>query len=289
MTLSIDSLTAHQHLKASMTACSWSAGWRSLLLRAYVDPPVVDELRTPPTADHLIVLVTGGSCDIEARYRNGWQRAHYEAGCIGMTAPRQEVALRWRGETPHSTLQLHLPDAMLRRVWVECSDRDPTRFESLDRLGRTDPVIQSVMLSLAAALEAGAPELYAETAAEFLATHLLVRYAGLAASTKRRDFRMERVEEYMRAHLCESVSLEAMANHAGLSRFQFLRAFKKAHGETPMKRLTRLRMEHAKRLLCSTANSITDLAFQCGYENPSHFASAFRRWTGTSPSDYRGR
>jgi AraC family transcriptional regulator len=56
-----------------------------------------------------------------------------------------------------------------------------------------------------------------------------------------------------------------------------------------MKRLTRLRMEHAKRLLCSTANSITDLAFQCGYENPSHFASAFRRWTGTSPSDYRGR
>jgi AraC family transcriptional regulator len=62
-------LDAHKHLTASMTACSWTAGWRSVLLRSYLDPPSVDEFTTPATADHLIVLVTGGKCDIEARYR----------------------------------------------------------------------------------------------------------------------------------------------------------------------------------------------------------------------------
>src|SRR5258705_13858738 len=70
-----------------MTACSWRAGWRSLLIRAYEDPAVAEEFITPATRDHLIVLVTGGSCDLEARYRNGWQHSHSEPGHLGMTAP----------------------------------------------------------------------------------------------------------------------------------------------------------------------------------------------------------
>ena len=54
MTDLIPSLNVHRYLKATMTACSWKAGWRSLLLRAYVDPPEVEELATVPTADQLI-------------------------------------------------------------------------------------------------------------------------------------------------------------------------------------------------------------------------------------------
>src|SRR5262245_32897894 len=54
----VPSLDAHRNLKATMTACSWQAGWRSLLLRAYVDPPEVDGITTAATADQLIVLVT---------------------------------------------------------------------------------------------------------------------------------------------------------------------------------------------------------------------------------------
>ena len=81
----ISSLDAHKHLRATMTACSWRAGWRSLLIRAYEDPAEAEEFVTPATRDHLIVLVTGGSCDVEVRYRNGWQRSHSEPGHIGIT------------------------------------------------------------------------------------------------------------------------------------------------------------------------------------------------------------
>jgi AraC family transcriptional regulator len=285
----IPSLSAHQYLKASMTACSWAAGWRSVLLRAYVDPPRVDEFKTPPTADHLIVLVTGGTCDIEARYRGRWQRTHYEPGHIGMTGPAQEVALRWQGETSHSTLQLHLPAEALHRVLQDLTDRDPTLFDMPSKLSSVDTLIQQVMLRMADALRAGAPDLYAETAREFLVAHLLIRHAGLAApkSVHPARGRLRRVDDFMRAHLDTPLSLEAISREAGLSRFHLLRVFKSAYGETPIRRLTRLRMERAKIYLAAGEESVTEVAFRCGYENPAHFAAAFRRWVGVSPSDYR--
>jgi AraC family transcriptional regulator len=289
MTPSTCSLNAHQHLKASMTACSWSVGWRSLLLRAYIDPPRVDEFMTPPTADQLIVLVTGGSCDIEARYGGRVQRAHYETGHIGMTAPGQEAALRWEGSGTHSTLQLHLSADARRRVLENFTDRDPALIEIPNALQIVDPVLQHVMLGLFDALRSGAPDLYAETAAEFLIAHVLIRHAGFVSPTPVSPARnrLQRVDEFMRAHLDEPLSLEAIARETGLSRFHTLRLFKRAFGETPVRRLARLRMERAKTYLAAGDEPVTEIAFRCGYENPAHFASAFRRWTGVSPSEYR--
>src|SRR6266478_3698336 len=117
----VPSLNAHRYLKAAMTADSWQAGWCSLLLRAYVDPPTVEALTTPPTNDQLIVLVSDGSTDIEGRYSGRWNRAHYQRGSLSMTAPGEEVDLRWRGETTHSTLQLHLPGATIDAMTRELS------------------------------------------------------------------------------------------------------------------------------------------------------------------------
>src|SRR5690349_7410367 len=82
MTHLSQSLDAHRHLHGTMTACSWAAGWRSVLLLAYVDPPCVEEFSTAPTPDQLIVLVTAGACAIEGRYRGKWQRAQYQVGNI---------------------------------------------------------------------------------------------------------------------------------------------------------------------------------------------------------------
>src|SRR5262249_4874195 len=149
------SLDAHKHLQGKMTACSWSAGWRSVLLRAYVDPPSVEEFTTHPTPDQLIVLVTGGACSIEGRYQGKWQRAQYHVGNIGMTAPGEAIALRWRGDTSHSTLQLHLPASALQRMLENFSDRDPASFVLPNKLISSDPVIQHVMLGMSDAMSAG--------------------------------------------------------------------------------------------------------------------------------------
>ena len=285
----IPSLNAHRNLKAKMTACSWKAGWRSLLLRAYVDPPEVDQLTTVPTADQLIVLVTSGSCNIEGLYGGRWQRARYHAGNLGMTAPGQEVTLRWRGDTPHRTLQLHLPATLLESTARELSGGVRGLPEMPSRLVEEDAVVRQIMLGLADAMASGAPDLYAETAGAFLAAHLLVRhcrYSGLPEPT-RADQRLRRVDAFMRANLGEALSLTQLAEQACMSRFHFLRMFKQAYRETPFRRLTRLRMEEAQRRLIRGSEAITEIALACGYDNPAHFASAFRRAVGVTPRAYR--
>ncbi len=288
MTL-IPSLDAHKHLKATMTACSWRSGWRSLLLRAYDDPSTVEEFTTPATADHLLVLVTGGSCEVEARYKGGWNKASHRAGSLGMTAPGQKASLRWHGQTRHQTLQLHLPSATLKSALEDISGRDASSYAMPSDLSIQDPLITNVMMALADAMANGVPDLYAETAAQFLATHLVMRVAeiGPRSSPKDEPQRLKRVEELMRENFNEELSLNAMAQEAGVSRFHFLRLFKETYGETPFRRLTRLRMEEAQRRLLQGKQSITDIALACGYNNPAHFTTAFRRVVGTSPQDFR--
>jgi AraC family transcriptional regulator len=285
----ISSLDAHRFLRAKMTACSWQAGWRSLLIRAYEDPPQAEEFVTPATRDHLIVLVAGGSCDLEVRYRNAWQRCHASPGHIGMTAPGEAARLRWRGETTHSTLQMHLPAATIERVAHQLRHSGPRPATLMSGLGTTDPLISQVMLSLNAAFRVRAPELYAETAGEMLAAHLLIRYGQyeLPVAGEANDRRLLKVEEFMRENLAARLTLEILAREAGVSRFHLLRLYKKFCGQTPLKRLTFLRMEEAKRLLKGEHETITTIAAKCGYENPSHFATAFRRTVGVSPASYR--
>ncbi len=272
-----------------MTACSWQAGWRSLLLRAYTDPEQVEEFTIPATADPLIVLVTSGSCDIEARYGGGWHAARYRTGSIGLTAPEQEVTLRWRSKTQHRTLQLHLPAATIHSAYAELFDRESLVMAMPCKLFAEDPLISSAMLSLASAMAEGVSDLYAETAAHMLIAHLMLRHSNIAIplGPKREDQRLRRVDDFMRANLASDISLAAMAKEACLSRFHLVRLFKRAHGETPFKRLARLRIEEGQRRLRAGDELVTEIAFACGYENPAHFASAFRRLVGVSPSDYR--
>jgi AraC family transcriptional regulator len=98
---------------------------------------------------------------------------------------------------------------------------------------------------------------------------------------------MRRVDAFMRENLASGISLEQLAEVACISRFHFLRLFKQTYGETPLKRLTRLRMEEARGRLARGRESITEIAFRSGYDNPAHFAVAFRKTFGLAPSAYK--
>lgn len=286
----VPSLLAARHLRARMTSCSWDAGWRSVLLRSYVDPPVVDGLSIPATHDFLIVLVTRGHSHMESKRGGRWRDAQYTPGCIGMTAPGETSELRWRGEKPHETLHLHLPAATLRATLSDlaCSVDAPGRLPSM--ICANDPVVAEVMRSMASAYATGSPDLYAETASEFLIVHILNVHGEINRSKNSfaREGRVRRAEEMLNASIRNAVTLGDLAREAGLSKFHFLREFKHAYGETPSARLRRLRMDEAKRLLQRTNLPITEIAAMCGYENPSHFATTFKQMIGTSPTRYRG-
>ena len=86
----------------------------------------------------------------------------------------------------------------------------------------------------------------------------------------------------------QEVSLQRVAELAGMSKFHFLRHFKENVGLTPMQYLTILRVDMAKNRLVQ-GDKVIAAAFASGFADLSTFNKAFRRNTGITPSSYRSR
>lgn len=101
--------------------------------------------------------------------------------------------------------------------------------------------------------------------------------------------RLRRVREQLAAGPHEPLDLAAMASWACFSKYHFLRLFRQAYGETPIRYLSQLRLERARALLEETDRSVTDICLDVGFESLASFSSAFRKHTGDSPQRYRRR
>jgi AraC family transcriptional regulator len=83
------------------------------------------------------------------------------------------------------------------------------------------------------------------------------------------------------------VSLDSMAQHAGRSRFQFHRVFRRLAGETLKQYTLRLRLERAAGDLIATDKTISAIALTRGFASHEVFTRAFHRYFGRSPKQYR--
>ncbi len=90
-------------------------------------------------------------------------------------------------------------------------------------------------------------------------------------------------------NLARPITLDAMAQQAGLSGRTFSRRFREQVGTTPLQWLLTARVRRAQALLESTGLGIEQVAVRSGFESPIAFRSRFSRITGVSPSTYRRR
>lgn len=89
---------------------------------------------------------------------------------------------------------------------------------------------------------------------------------------------------YMKANFAQKLTADDIAASAGLSKFHFLREFKRFTGHTPNHYLNAIRCEQARNLLESGCYSVKEVAFRCGFANNSYFSNVFFRYTGLLPS-----
>lgn len=99
--------------------------------------------------------------------------------------------------------------------------------------------------------------------------------------------RIDRVIDHLRANLHRPVKLAELANVACFSEFHFHRIFTAVSGETLNNFTNRLRLEKAARLLRYSAQSLTEIALDCGFSSSATFSRAFRSGYDTSPSQFR--
>jgi AraC family L-rhamnose operon transcriptional activator RhaR/AraC family L-rhamnose operon regulatory protein RhaS len=94
---------------------------------------------------------------------------------------------------------------------------------------------------------------------------------------------------HLETHAAEPVNLESLAGIAHMSKRNFCRAFQAAMGSSPISHLIRLRVNRAAALLRRGGGSITDIAFDVGFNDSNYFARQFRQVLGLSPREYRGQ
>ena len=94
---------------------------------------------------------------------------------------------------------------------------------------------------------------------------------------------------YMSEHYHENVNLEECAAMVNLSVGRFAHLFTKQIGLSPYKFILSLRIDEAKDLLANSSMSINDVARQTGFSDPCYFSRIFRKYTGSTPREYRNR
>ena len=98
---------------------------------------------------------------------------------------------------------------------------------------------------------------------------------------------MQEIATYIYEHYDKKITLDDMAERFHISRSYLSKKFKQATGFGFKEYLVNVRIKNACRLLLETNHSITDIAFECGFNDSNYFGDAFRRIKGIAPNKYR--
>ncbi len=99
--------------------------------------------------------------------------------------------------------------------------------------------------------------------------------------------KIEPTLNYLKDHFNQKITVAELAKRSGMSQTRFFIAFKNVTGMAPVEYLIQTRLKESQRMLWLTQDSITEIALQCGYEDPFFFSKIFKKYTGTTPRQYR--
>jgi len=248
---------------------------------------------TARLADHVLGLVMSGSHRLRQEVDGRVFDGRSDPGCIQVIPAGLKMATE--ASLSPRIMVLFMPDAFLSRVIAEHWGADHRNVEILWQRPTRDAVAESVMTRLVLEAQIGLPSgrLYAESACEFLANHVIRMYSSLQALAPHGSGglpggRLKMVLEYIEDNLAQSISLRQLSKLSGVSARHFERAFRQALGVPPHTFVLARRVAAARDLLLRQRGlTVAEIAVKTGFSSASHLASAFRRATGYSPAEFR--
>ncbi len=275
-----------------LLAHSGDLGWRSAYASFAAERSWTATLR-PLVHPCLAYFVSGGALITRRIDGEAPEGAQLHPRQFGFVPTR--TASHWDLRGSPEVLTLYLRHAMVDRLAEEVFDRDPKKVELQPRLGITDPLLEQLALALLRAMregEAASSGLYVDELAHAMAVCLLRGHCsgigvGATPTAAMPVSKFTRVVDYIEATLDGELTLDAIAEVAGMNPFYFARAFRRQFGELPHRYVLQRRIDLAKRLLRDGDTPLVEIALRCGFAGQSHFASAFRRKVGVTPSAYR--
>lgn len=215
-----------------------------------------------------------------------------EIGCGEIAVIPAQVAhqLRWR--TPGDFTLVMLDPAHIHRI--AHSSIDVENFELKPQFATLDPLVYQIVQALKSELEFGGVggHLMVESLTTSLFIHLLRCYStrklNIAECTGGLSkAQVRQVMAFIEAHLEQDLSLDAIANLVQLSPHYFASLFKQSVGQSSHQYILQSRIERSKQLLKQADLTIAQVTQCIGFQNQSHFTTAFRRMVGCTPKAYR--
>jgi transcriptional regulator GlxA family with amidase domain len=97
---------------------------------------------------------------------------------------------------------------------------------------------------------------------------------------------LRRARDHIDRNYREPLGLDGLARVARVSKHHFARSFEAAYGETPIRYLTRRRIERAQDLLRAANLTVTEVCMAVGFASLGSFSARFSRLVGESPTAY---
>ena len=265
-------------------------GWSDVTLQHFKHSPNTHTF--PATSGHRFSLHLSGPMLFETKC-DGRHVKHWSDSGQSFIRPAGVPVVRSQIGKPE-TIVVHITPRLVDDIVIQAFDRDPAHVSLTECTGIRDSTLDKLGRLLLAEAQGSAygTRLMVEMLANALATQLLRCHSSLAPKIRQQlaglpSGRLRRVIEHMHEFMDQDLSLGQLADVAGLGTAQFARAFRIATGEPPHRYLTRLRIERARELLEQTEQRVVEVGLNCGFEQPSHFATAFRKVTGLSPRAWR--
>jgi AraC family transcriptional regulator len=179
---------------------------------------------------------------------------------------------------------------------AEAAGADSRRVDIAARSGSQDPTIYHVARRLLREQQTSGlgGRLYTEALVTELVIHLIREYSSLGArkneGPRSVDYgQLRPALELIHDDLQANLSLKTLADAAQLSPHHFSRVFKRVTGFSPHQYMLSQRVQLARRLLVETTLPIAEVAHHAGFYDQSHFTYHFKRLTGVTPGEMRGR
>lgn len=241
-------------------------------------------------AQHVIGICTH---NFQARLKinEQWQCKSYAASDV-VIFPAHQTSPAIEFEQELGFIVLCLEPVFVLSAACELVNADG--IEIIQQLQTHDPLIQQIGLALKRELETSVVDsrLYAESAANMLAVHLLKRYS--ARPLMEREYtgglpkhKLKEAIAYINDNLDQNLSLAEIAAIAQMSPHYFASLFKQSMGIAPHQYVTKCRVEKAKYLLAKQELSVTEISLVVGFQSQSHFAKVFRKYIGVTPSVFK--
>ncbi|MBQ8422141.1 MAG: helix-turn-helix domain-containing protein [Bacteroidales bacterium] len=110
-------------------------------------------------------------------------------------------------------------------------------------------------------------------------------FAHTSRSTESR--RVQKVKQYINDHYAEPLTLAGLADLVGMSPVAFSRFFRMRTGRTLSDYIVDIRLGYAARMLVDSTKNISEVCYECGFNNLSNFNRTFKAKRGYTPRDFR--